>query len=80
MFIHNKVCNRLQLSRAEDLVYSYKNSKLFRHQRGPKPIQWCGINQIHSDDDSDGEGPDGDEPGGHPNIDANMVDNNNIGR
>ena len=78
-FVHNKVRNRLQPSHVEDLVYIYTNSYLLRHRRGPKPIQWYGINQIHSDSDSDGEGLDGDEPGGHPNIDANVDDNDNIG-
>ena len=43
---------------------------------------WCydnGIHQIHSDDESDGEAPDGNDPSGHPDIDANMVDNDDIG-
>ena len=78
-FVHNKVRNRLQPSRVEDLVYIYTNNRLLRHRRGPKPIQWYGIHQIHSDDESDGEAPDGNDPGGHPDIDANMVDNDNIG-
>ena len=79
MFVHNKVHNRLHLSRAEDLLYIYTNSRLLRHRRGPNPIQWYGIYQIHSDDESDGEAPHGDDPGGHPDIDANMADNDNIG-
>ena len=78
-FVNNKVRNRLQPSRAEDLVYIYTNSMLLRHQRGPNPIQWYGIHQIHSDDESDGEVPDGDDPGGHLDIDANMANKNNIG-
>ena len=69
----------LQPSRAEDLVYIYTNSRLLRHRRGPNPIQWYGIHQIHSDDESDGEAPDGDDPSGHPDIGANMADNDNIG-
>ena len=79
-FVHNKVRNRLHPSRAEDLVYIYTNSRLLRHRRGPNPVQWYGIHQIHSDDESDGEAPDGDDPGGHPDIDANMADNDDIGR
>ena len=55
LFVHNKVHNRLQPSRAEDLVYIYTNNRLLRHQRGPNPIQWYGIHQIHSDNESDGE-------------------------
>ena len=78
-FVHNKVRNRLQPNRGEDLVYIYTNSRLLRHRRGPNPIQWYGIHQIHSDDESDGEAPDGDDSGGHPDIDANMADNDNIG-
>ena len=61
------------------LVYIYTNSRLLRHRRGPNPVQWYGIHQIHSDDESDGEAPDGDDPGGHPDIDANMADNDDIG-
>ena len=38
-FIHNKVRNRLKHSHANDLVYIYTNSRLFRHRRGPTPIQ-----------------------------------------
>ena len=78
-FVHNKVRNRLHPSRAEDLVYIYTNSRLLRHRRGPNPVQWYGIHQIHSNDESDGEAPDGDDPGGHPDIDANMADNDDIG-
>ena len=78
LFIYNKVRNRLQPSRAEDLLYIYTNIRLLRHRRGPNPIQWYGIHQIHSDDESDGEALDGDDPGGHPDIDANMADNDNI--
>ena len=62
-----------------NLVYIYTNSRLLRHRRGPNPIQWYGIHQIHSDDESDGEALDGDNPGGHLDIDANMADNDNIG-
>ena len=78
-FVHNKVRNRLQPSHVEDLVYIYMNNRLLRHRRGPNPVQWYGIHQIHSNDESDGEAPDGDDPGGHLDIDANMADNDDIG-
>ena len=78
-FVHNKVRNRLHPSCAEDLVYIFTNSRLFRHRRGPNPVQWYGIHQIHSDDESDGEAPNRDGSGGHPDIDANMADNDDIG-
>ena len=78
-FVHNKVRNRLQPSRADDLVYIYTNSRILRHRRRPNPIQWYRIHQIHSDDKLDGEAPDGDDPGGHPDIDINMANNDNIG-
>ena len=78
-FVHNKIRNRLQPSRTEDLVYIHMNSRLLRHRRGPNPIQWYGIHQIHSDNESDEEAPNGDDPGGHPDIDANMADNDDIG-
>ena len=79
MFVHNKVCNCLQPSRTEDVVYIYRNSRRLRHRRGPNPIQWYSIHQIHYDDESDGEVPNRDDLVGHPDIDANMPDNNNIG-
>ena len=78
-FVHNKVHNRLQPNPTEDLVYIYMNSKLLRHRRGPNSIQWYGIHQIQSDDELDGEALDGDDSGGHPDFDANMADNDNIG-
>ena len=78
-FVHNKVRNCLQPSRAEILVYIYTNSRLLRHRRGPNPIQWYYIYQIHSDNESDGEALDGDDPDGHLDIDANMANNDNIG-
>ena len=55
-FVHNKVRNRLKHSHAEDLVYIYTNSRLLRHRRGPTPVQWYGLNTVHSDDDLDGDG------------------------
>jgi hypothetical protein len=54
-FVHNKVPNRLKHSRADDLEYVYANTRLIRHKRGPRIAQWYGLNQVHSDDDSDGE-------------------------
>jgi hypothetical protein len=60
-FVHNKVCNRLKHNRANDLVYVYANTRLIRHKRGPRIAQWYGLNQVHSDDDSDGEDPDGED-------------------
>ena len=77
-FVHNKVHNFLQPSRAEDLVYIYTNSRLHRYRKGPNSIQWYGIHQIHFNDESNGEAPDGDDLGGHPDINANMTKNNNI--
>jgi hypothetical protein len=60
-FVHNKVCNRLKHKRANDLVYVYANTRLIRHMRGPRIAQWYGLNQVHSDDDSNGEDPDGED-------------------
>ena len=78
-FVYNKVHNRLQPSCTEDLIYIYTNSTLLSHRRGPNPVQWYGIHQIHSNDELDGEAPDGDDLDGHPDIDVNMADNNDIG-
>jgi hypothetical protein len=60
-FIHNKVRNCLKHNRADDLVYVYANTRLIRHKRGPRIAQWYGLNQVHSDDDSDGEDPNGED-------------------
>jgi hypothetical protein len=34
-------------------VYVYANTRLIRHMKGPRISQWYGLNQVHSDDDSD---------------------------
>jgi hypothetical protein len=60
-FVHNKVRNRLKHNRADDLVYVYANTRLIRPKRGPRIAQWYGLNQVHSDDDSDGKDPDGED-------------------
>ena len=57
-YVHNKGHNYLKHSRAEDFVYIYTNSRLFQHCRRPKPAQWYGLNEVHSDDDLDGEDED----------------------
>jgi hypothetical protein len=57
----NKVRNRLKHNRADDLVYVYANTRLIRHMRGPRIAQLYGLNQVHSDDDSDGEDLDGED-------------------
>jgi hypothetical protein len=57
--VYNKVRNRLKHNRVDDLVYVYANTRLIRHRRGPRIAQWYGLNQVHSDDDSDGEDLDG---------------------
>ncbi|KAG0595794.1 hypothetical protein M758_UG198100 [Ceratodon purpureus] len=49
-YVHSKVRNRLKHVRAEDLVYIYTNSRL-----------WYGLEEVHSDDDLDGEDPDEDD-------------------
>jgi hypothetical protein len=56
-FVHNKICNRLHHSRADDLVYVYTNTRLFRHRRGPRHAQWYGLTEVHSNDESDSEDP-----------------------
>jgi hypothetical protein len=57
--VYNKVRNRLKHNKVDDLVYVYVNTMLIRHRRGPRIAQWYGLNQVHSDDDSDGEDLDG---------------------
>ena len=60
-YVHSKVRNRLKHVRAEDLVYIYTNSRLVRHRRAPRPAQWYGLEEVHSDDDLDGEDPNEDD-------------------
>ena len=60
---HVLVCSQqrvqsLEHSRVEDLVYIYTNSRFLWHCRGPKPAQWYRLNEVHSDDDLDGEDDD----------------------
>jgi hypothetical protein len=60
-FVHNKVHNYLKYNKADDLVYVYANTRLIRHKKGPRIAQWYGLNQVYSDDDSDGKDPDGED-------------------
>ena len=76
-FVHNKVHNRLKHSRAEDLVYIYTNSRLLRHRRGPTPVQWYGLNTVHSDDDLDGDDQD-DAEDQDPHEEGDDIDNNDV--
>ena len=77
-YVHNKGRNRLKHSCAEDLVYIYTNSRLLRHYRGPKPAQWYGLNEVHSNDDLDGEDDkdvDLNRNDGGDNVDDDGIDN-----
>ena len=76
-FVHNKVSNHLKHSRAEDLVYIYTNSRLLRHHRGPTPVQWYGLNTVHSDDDLDGDDQD-DAEDQDPHKEGDDIDNNDV--
>ena len=74
LYVHNKGRNRLKHSRAQDLVYKYTNSKLLWHRRGPRPAQWYRLNEVHSDNDLDGEDDDDrNDRGG--NVDNDGIDN-----
>ena len=76
-FVHNKVRNHLKHSSAEDLVYIYTNSRLLRHRRGPTPVQWYGLNTVHSDDDLDGDDQD-DAEDQDPHEEGDDIDNNDV--
>ena len=76
-FVHNKVRNCLKHSRAEDLVYIYTNTRLLRHRRGPTPVQWYGLNTVHSDDDLDGDDQD-DAEDQDPHEEGDDIDNNDV--
>ena len=56
-FVHNKIYNRFKHNKVDNLVYIYANTRLIRHRRGPRIAQWYGLNQVHLDDDSNGEDP-----------------------
>ena len=75
-YIHNKVRNRLKHSCVEDLVYIYTNSRLLQYWRGPRLVQWYGLNEVHSDDDLDEE--DDNEVDVDPNDRGSDVEDNDI--
>ena len=80
-YVHNKGRNRLKHSCAQDLVYIYTNSRLLRHRRGPKSVQWYGLNEVYSDDDLDGEDDDDvdlDRNDRGDNVDDDGIDNINF--
>ena len=77
-YVHNKGRNCLKHSHAEDLVYIYINIMFLQHRRGPKPAQWYGLNEVHSNDDLDGEDDDDvdlDRNDRGDNVDDNGIDN-----
>ena len=75
-YVYNKSRNRLKHSRAEDLVYIYTNSRLIRHRRDPRPVEWYELNEVHSDDDYDEENDNEDDV--DPNNRAGNDDDNNV--
>ena len=78
LYVHNKRHNRLKYSCAEDLVYIYTNNRLLWHRRGPKPAQWYRLNEVHSNDDLDGEDDDDvdlDRNDMGDNVDDDDIDN-----
>ena len=72
-----QVRNRLKHSRVEDLVYIYTNSRLLKHRRGPTPVQWYGLNTVHSDDDLDGDDQD-DAKDQDLHEEGDDIDNNDV--
>ena len=77
-YIHNKGRNRLKHSHVEDLVYIYTNTRLLQHRRGRKPAEWYGLNEVHSNDDLDGEDDDNvdlDRNDRGNNVDDDSIDN-----
>ena len=75
-YVHNKVHNSLKHSRAKDLVHIYNNSNLLQYWRSPRPAQWYRLNEVHSDDDLDGE--DDNKAEMDLNNRGTNVDNNDI--
>jgi hypothetical protein len=52
LFVHNKSRNRLQLKRAEDLVYVYINSRLLAEGKEKDKKKWYADNVDSKDSDS----------------------------
>ena len=81
LYVHNKGHNRLKHSRVEDLVYIYTNNMLLWIYRSPKPAQWYRLNEVHYDDDLDGEDDDDvdlDRNDRGDNVDDDGTDNINF--
>ena len=77
-YVHKKGRNRLKHSRAKDLVYIYTNTRLIWHRRDLKPSQWYGLNEVHSNDDLEGEDDDDidlDQNNRGDNVDDDGIDN-----
>jgi hypothetical protein len=54
-FVHSKIRNRLEVDKAEALVYIYTNSRLLRQRLGADPVRYCDENIFSEDSDDNGE-------------------------
>jgi hypothetical protein len=55
-FVHSKSRNRLEVNKAEALVYIYTNSKLLRQRPGVDPMRWYDNNIFSNDSDLNDNG------------------------
>ena len=55
-FVHSKSCNRLEVDKAEALVYIYTNSKLLCQRLGADPVCWYNNNIFSKDSDPNDNG------------------------
>jgi hypothetical protein len=72
-FVHSKTRNRLEVEKAEALVYIYTNSRLLRQRAGADPIHYYDDNIFSEDSDDDAGAPsesDGDDNDGHSDSDG----------
>jgi hypothetical protein len=71
-FVHSKMRNRLEVEKAESLVYIYTNSRLLRQRPGADPVRYYDDNIFSKDSDDDGgalsETDDNDNDGNDDNI------------
>ena len=65
-FVHNKSQNGLGTKKAEDLVYIYMNTRLFRGRLGANLLQWY-ENNVFSEDEDEGVDDDSDMDDGDDN-------------
>jgi hypothetical protein len=72
LFVHNKSHNRLEVDKAEALVYIYTNSKLLLQKPGADHVYWYDNNIFSEDLDPDDNGDETESEGNDDNGDSGI--------